>query len=207
MYLPPPTEGDFELPPAGTHLAVCYRVIDLGTQQGSYMGKPNEKHKVLVSWELPEEKMKDGRPFTISQRYTWSMSDKAILRKHLEAWRGKAFTDADFGPSGFNIKNIIGVGCLLTITHTDKEGKSYANISSIGKLMKGMQTPPLVNETAYLWLHPDHWSPEVFHKLSGGLQETIMKSPEYRQVVNGYDDTPVSDDEFHRDFQLEDAPF
>ena len=51
------------------------------------------------------------------------MSEKAKLRKHLESWRGKAFADADFGPNGFNIKNILGVAGLLAITHADRGDK------------------------------------------------------------------------------------
>ena len=37
---------------------------------------------------FPTEQMSDGRPFTISKRYTWSTHEKATLRKDLEAWRG-----------------------------------------------------------------------------------------------------------------------
>ena len=202
MYLPPPNETDFELPPAGTHLAVCYRVIDLGTQTGSYMGQPKTQHKVLISWELSDELMKDNRPFTISQRYTWSMSEKATLRKHLESWRGAAFTEADFGPQGFNIKNIIGKGCLLTITHAEKGDKHYANIAAVGKLMKGMQAPPLKNETLYLWLNPGLWSAELFHKLSQNLQGVVMQSPEYRDVTGAHSDNdppPHDGNDFHDD--------
>lgn len=187
MYLPAPTERDFELPPAGTHLAVCYRVIDLGTQDSSYQGQTKKQHKVLLSWELPDEKMSDGRPFTISQRYTWSMSEKAALRRDLESWRGKPFTEADFGEHGFDIRNILGVGCLLTVVHVGKNGKTYANISSIGRLMKGMQTPPLTNPQAYLWISTERWDADVFSKLSQGLQATIIKSPEYALMVREFD--------------------
>lgn len=201
MYLPKPNETEFELPPAGTHLAVCYRVIDLGTQSGTYMGKPKISHKILVSWELPDELMKDGRPFTISQRYTWSMSEKATLRKHLESWRGASFTEADFGPQGFNIKNIIGKGCVLTITHETKGEKTFANISAIGKMMKGMQSPPLKNEAAYLWLSADHWDSETFHKLSQSVQGTIMGAPEFRELAQGSSEPPPVEaaDDFHND--------
>src|SRR5260221_10547348 len=153
MHLPAPNERDFESPPAGTHLAVCYRVIDLGTQDSSYNGQQKRQHKVLVSWELPDEKMADGRPFTISQRYTWSMSEKAALRRDLESWRGKPFSDADFGDQGFDIRKLLGVGCLLTIVHTAKNGKTYANITSIARLMKGMSTPNSINPHAYLWIN------------------------------------------------------
>ena len=195
MYVPAPNDKEFELPPAGTHKAICYRVIDLGTQDGSYAGQPKQQHKVLVSWELPEEKMTDGRPFTISQRYTWSMHEKAALRADLESWRGVPFTEKDFGDGGFDIKNIIGKGCLLTIVQETKSGKTYANIKSISKMMKGMDVPTLANPPVYLWLHPERWSADVFHTLSQGIQGTIMKSPEYRKLANGQDDhrAPVSD--------------
>jgi hypothetical protein len=184
MYLPKPSESTFELPPAGTHIGICYRVLDLGTQDGSYNGKPTRKHKIMISWELPDEKMTDGRPFVVSQRYTWSMSDKAALRKDLESWRGKPFTDADFGPGGFDIRKLLGVPCLLTIVHTEGDTK-YANIKSVTGLMKGMAAPPLTNDKVFLGLTVELWEPEVFYKLSDGMQETIKSSPEYAELVNG----------------------
>ena len=204
MHLPAPNEREFELAPAGTHLAVCYRVIDLGTQDSSYNGQAKRQHKILISWEIPDEKMSDGRPFTISQRYTWSMSEKAALRRDLESWRGKPFSEADFGEHGFDIQKIIGVGCLLTIVHNGKNGKTYANISAIGKLMKGMQAPALSNPQAYLWINVERWNPEAFSKLSQGLQAAIMKSPEYAQLVRDFDtpgDQPPPNEasDFHDD--------
>lgn len=201
MYLPPPTGGDFELAPAGTHLAVCYRVIDLGTQTTTFNNQPKQQHKIQVNWELADEKMKDGRPFIVSNRYTWSMSEKATLRKHLESWRGKAFADTDFGPTGFNIKNIIGKGCLLTITHSERDGKHYANIGSVGKLMKGMVTPVITNEAAYLWLNPGLFDQEVFNSLTPNMQGTIMQSPEYQELLGGSGNEPPPHDaaDFHDD--------
>ena len=74
MHIPAPNDKQFELPPAGTHLATCYRVVDLGTQNSNYMGQVKRQHKILLSWELPDELMADGRPFTIGQRYTWSIT-------------------------------------------------------------------------------------------------------------------------------------
>lgn len=187
MYLPEPTETEFELPPAGTHHAVCYRVIDLGTQDSVFSGEVTRKHKILISWELPDERMSDGRPFAISQRYTWSMSEKAALRRDLESWRGRKFAEKDFGPGGFDIKSILGVNCLLTIVHQAKNGKTYANISSIARLMKGMETRAPSNPIAYLWINVERWDPKVFAGLSKGLQATIMKSPEYQQLLDELD--------------------
>lgn len=204
MYVPAPNDKQFELPPAGTHLAVCYRIIDLGTQSSTYMGQAKRQHKILVSWELPDERMSDNRPFTIGQRYTWSMSEKAALRRDLESWRGAPFQEKDFGPGGFDVKNIIGKSCLLNIVHTEKNGKQYANIASISRLMKGQQGPAASeNETAYLWIHPDRWDGAVFGKLSDSMKTLIMQSPEYASLMNGNDHQdeppPMDAPDFHSD--------
>jgi hypothetical protein len=192
MYLPKPSEGgNFTPPPAGTHPAICYRVIDLGTQSTVYNGERKQAHKVMLSWEItdPEIRMEDGRPFTISQRYTWSMHEKATLRKALESWRGQPFKDADFGDGGFNIKKLLGVGCLLSVLHAEKDGKVYANINAIMKLPKGMVAGSLVNEMAYVALTPELFDRAEFLKLSDGLQDTIKNSPEY-QKLNAYGQAP-----------------
>src|SRR6185437_10356989 len=175
MYVPAPNDRQFELPPAGTHMATCYRVIDLGTQSSTWNGQAKRQHKILISWELPDELMSDGRPFTIGQRYTWSMSEKAALRRDLESWRGIPFTDKDFGTGGFDIMNIVGKSCLLNSVQVEKSLKQYANIASISRLMKGQKGPEKpTNEPIYLWLHRERWDPAVFGKLSDGLKGLIM---------------------------------
>lgn len=206
MYLPAPTESNFTPVPAGTHLGICYRVIDLGTQSTTFNNETKQAHKVLLSWEIPEERMDDGRPFMISQSYTWSMHEKATLRKSLEAWRGMAFTERDFGPSGFDIKNVLGKACTLSIVHATKNNNLYANVSSIGKVMKGIVVPELVNPLVYLWLVPERWNAKAFSELSGNLQSKIMASPEFIEMRNEIDRGPQSAP--HADGDLnDDIPF
>jgi hypothetical protein len=181
MHLPKPSEGgDFTPPPAGTYTAICYRFIDLGTQTSNFQGETKHQRKVMISWEITDEevRMDDGRPFTISQRYTWSMHEKAGLRKTLESWRGKPFEDADFGEGGFDTKNLLGAPCLMSIMQVTKDGKTYANITGVSKLMKGLNPGKLVNETVYLSM--DDFDRETFGKLSEGLQNIIKNSPEYQ---------------------------
>jgi len=197
MYMPPNNGGDFTPPPAGTHLAVCYRLIDLGTQLQEYQGQTKTQRKIMLSWELSEERMDDGKPFMVSQRYTYSSHEKSTLRQHLEAWRGARFKDSDFGVGGFDIRNILGKGCLLSIIHTEKDGKTYANISSLSKLPKGMTAPSPENEIVYLSLEPGEFKREVFEALSEGVKNIIRKSPEFALVAGGarpaYDDAPLPD--------------
>lgn len=180
--LPAPDDSQFTPVPQGNHVAVCYRVIDLGTQRGEYMGKENFRHKLLISWEIPDEKMQDGRPFTIGQRFTWSTSEKATLRSLLESWRGKAFTEADFGPGGFDIQKVIGVGCMLNVVHALKGGKTYANIASVAKLPKGMTAPAPENRCCFVWLSKEEFMKENFESLSDSLKAIIQASPEYKSL-------------------------
>lgn len=177
MLIPKP-DGDFTPPPAGNHMARCYRVVDLGTQKGEYMGKPKIQHKIMIGWELfCEEKMQDGRNFSINNRYTLSGSERSALRQHLEAWRGRAFNEGDWNT--FHIEKLINVPCLLQIKHETKDGKTYANIASIGSVPKGLQVPELTNPTLFFSLDPKEYEPTTYEKLSDNLKLTIHKSPEW----------------------------
>lgn len=169
--------GDFEQPDAGSYAAICYRIIDLGTQKGEYLGVPNEKHQCLISFEL-DEKMSDGRPFAVSKFYTVSLNEKANLRKDLEGWRGRAFTEEEL--AGFDPKNVLGKPCMLSLIRTDK-GKT--KIASISKLPKGMNAPEPVNPQLYFTMQAKTLDP-AFDTLSEGIKKIIMQSPEYHALVN-----------------------
>lgn len=186
MHLPKPTEGgDFVPVPEGTLPAACYRFIDLGTQNGEYMGAPKVARKVMLSWEItdPDTKMDDGKPFTISSRFTWSMHEKSTLRKTLESWRGKKFEEADFGEGGFDVKKLLGVGCFLSIIHTTKGDKTYSNISSVVKLPTGFPPAKPENALVYFSLDPTEFDREVFNSFSDNLQTIIKSSPEYQALI------------------------
>lgn len=183
MYLPKPNETNFEPPPAGAHMATCCSVIDIGTQQIEWQGEKKKAHKVRVTWELPHELMDDGRPYVISQSYTFSMSERAKLRAHLESWRGRAFSEEDLSgpPNGFHMGKLIGAGCMLNILHNVKEGRTYANISAIMPLPKGMRAAPVINPSVFFSLA--EFDQEVYDGLSDYLKELIGKSPEYGEIV------------------------
>lgn len=178
----PEKGGDFILAPAGTHLARCVKLIDLGTMKSEYAGKSSLKRKIAIGWELPFETTHDGEPLIQYSRYTLSSSEKAILRQHLEAWRGKPFTESDFGPNGFEVKTILGTGCSLIIKHTERNGKKYADVTGIGPVAKGMSLPPQHNKSLFVSLDPKEFDQAAFDLLSDGFKNIIMASPEYRQL-------------------------
>lgn len=170
--------GDYAAAPAGAHVARCYRVVDMGTQTVTFKGESKQSHQILISWELPTKLMDDGQPFSVQQRFTASLSEKAKLRAYLEAWRGRKFTENEL--AGFDLQNIIGKPCMLNIVHVEKDGRTYANIASVMQVPDGMVVPPQVNESLFFTLG-EGFDANAFEKLSDGLKEKIKNSPEYER--------------------------
>ena len=146
----------FDQIPEGVYGARCFAIYDLGTQAETWQGEEKQMHKVLFMWEIPELRItvKDKTtgeekdlPRAISNRYTLSLGDKAKMRAHLESWRGKAFTNAEL--EGFDLKNILGKACQLQVIHNESGGKTYANITSVMALPKGMTVGPQETESKF----------------------------------------------------------
>lgn len=190
--------GDFKPVPAGTHIAVCTMVADMGVQ-------PTKKFKprpqLYIRWELPNEvtswKDGDGRehtgPMVIGQKYTMSLSEKANLRADLESWRGRMFTEAEL--AGFDIKNILGKSCMLGVTHNTVGTKTYANIAAVMGLPKGQ--PPVSPSVMPIAYDIDAHDEGVFQKLPNWLQEAIqsrVQSDTKSTVTNGSSEPEFDDD-------------
>lgn len=127
------TKGDFTPAPEGLHQAVCVDVVDQGMKQTQW----GDKHKVQLRWQLDQADEKTGRPFLVMASYTLSLHKKAMLRQHLEAWRGRKFTEEEL--QGFDLEKLIGVNCQVQIVHNlGDEGQVYANVQAVVPLGKGM---------------------------------------------------------------------
>lgn len=165
--------GDFQTTPEGTYIGRCFKVIFMGTQTTTGQFGTTSRPKVMISWELldDEVKMEDGRPFAASQFYTASLHEKSQLRKHLEAWRGKKFTDEEL--EGFDLKNVLGTYCMLQIVHST-DGQ-YANVNAIMSY-KG-DKPAAVNDNVLFDVdNPDE---AILNAMSEKMQAKIKASPEY----------------------------
>lgn len=174
--------GDFIPAPIGNHIARCIKVIDLGTQKGEYLGKVHVRRQVTIAWELPNELMETGaaagKPFIVSKTYTASVSEKASLRKDLEMWRGKSFSPDEL--KGFDLKNVLGRPCMVSVVHTDS-GK--AKVAGVASVPKGMEVPAQVNE--YVHFDLEEFELSTYENLGKWHKEMIAQSPEYIQIMEG----------------------
>ena len=189
--------GDFEPIEAGVYVAVCYGVIDLGTQHNETFNQ--DRRQVLIQWELPEvrgEFERDGvmqdLPRAISQRFTNSLSSLANLRKVLESWRGKAFNQDELG--AFDVSKLIGACCQLSIIHEpSKDGtRVYANISAVMALPKGTTRPAMENPAAYFSFEDQPI--KIPDELPEWVTEKIQQSREWRELEAGADQSQGADD-------------
>lgn len=199
---------DFKPVDAGTYVARCYSMVHIGTIEQEYMGEIKEMNKVRISWELPTElkvfkEEKGEQPQSVSKEFTLSMHEKANLRKFLESWRGKGFTEEE--AKKFDVTKLLGKSCMISIIHkTSKQGKIYAEISSISTLPKGMTCPEQINPSFEFTFTP--YTPEKFEVLSDWLKDKIKTSKEYR-MMNEPDHSETSPDEPELPSTNDDLPF
>ena len=172
---------EFEQAPIGNHVGRCIGMIDIGTQQGEYLGKTTHARKIVLRFELPNELISEGefagKPFVVSKFYTASLGEKANLRKDLSSWRGRDFTPEEL--RGFDSKNLLDKPCMVNVTHTDK---NKAKISGITPVPKGMSVPGRVHDLLYLSLEPDEFKRDVYESLNDYWKGEIQKSPEWAHL-------------------------
>lgn len=196
--------GDFMPVPAGSHIAVCDLIADIGLQPGSQLF-PKPRPQVYIRWELPNERTefeKDGKkvvgPQVIGKLYTASMNEKATLRHHLESWRGRAFTDEE--AEDFDVGKCLGVPCMITVTHSEKGERTYANITGVGPLPKGIERKTIIPETLPLLYTPES-EKNVYNQLPEWLRKKIDEQIVSEKAPNP-DAQRTEDDPFITDNDL-----
>lgn len=188
----------FDPMPSGTHVAVCNMVVDLGKQETEYQGEKSMKHQIYVRWETPNERLewadketqekKEG-PRIIGKTYTLSLHENASLRADLEQWRGRAFTEEE--KAGFDVSKLLGVPCMISVTHRESNGKNYANVAAVTALPKGMDSP----QTEIGLLLYDDENQETYGKLNKYLQEKINKAGKQSPPENESENNTDLDDD------------
>lgn len=169
--------------PAGTHVARVYEIIHIGTVTDTWEGQTKTLNKVRIGFELPLEtrvfKEENGeQPFVISREFTLSTHEKSTLRAFIDGLQGRKMTEQE--AKAYDVTTLIGRECLISVTHTEKGEKTYANIASASPMMKGMVCPPAVN--APRLLEYDNFDWELFESLPDFLKTKISNTPEYGKV-------------------------
>lgn len=180
---------NFEPAPGGTFAARCYSMVHIGTIEDNIPGKGIKRvNKVRISWELPTEKkvFKEEfgeQPIVVHKEFNLSMNEKSNLRKFLEAWRGKQFTEDE--AKCFDVTKLLGVACLLTIVHKKKADGTgdYADIASVVAVPKQMPVDPQINPT-FEFNYSEPFDKAKFDSLPEWLRKKMIVSDEYKQATH-----------------------
>lgn len=193
--------------PSGTHRAICYMVVDLGTQEVQYPGKPPSLSRQLrLTWELPDVRMefeddnkqKVNKPKVIGNTYTYSTYEGANLFQHVSSWTGSC-------PSDFDFSSLIGKNCLLNVTHKKAQsGNIYAKVSAV--IQVPGNTSDAVLENPAILYELDAKSKIFPESMMGDnykwLREMIESSKEFHaaDVLSDYrgdDPPPATEDDYN----------
>lgn len=125
--------GEFEKCPAGIWPALAIDVVDLGEvetpfkhEKGPLAGQTKVQHQIQIVWQVDAldendepARRDDGTMHRLSKYYNLSLNENATLRKDLDRWRGKAFTDEELA-DGWDVEAVIGAQCQVSVIHNDK---------------------------------------------------------------------------------------
>lgn len=189
-----------EVAPEGTHPGRCVWVIDLGTQ-ASDMFKTKAR-KVLLGWELPNEKREDGNPFVVIGTFTASLGEKAGLRKALVSWRGRDFTPEEL--AGFDSRNVLDRPCMIQVGRTNTGNAKVLNVMA---LPKGMTVPPRISPTIYFSLDEGMFDQKVLADIPELFRKQIEASPEYKERMNPTEKQPETTEPEAVGIADDDIPF
>lgn len=205
--------GNFKRVPQGVFIGRCYSLVDLGTQTSTGQFGTKAQHKIRIGWELfgddeagvPLTVDVDGHemPMTISKSYTVSLHEKAALRRDLTAWRGRDFTDEE--AASFDVSKLLGVYCMINVTETQNNGKTYSNVGGITPLpgaLKNNKPHPVHGEVVFNLDSPDM---KIFEKFHEKLQAAIRNSPEWAMATGQGRSMPQSGPNFSA--EDDDIPF
>jgi hypothetical protein len=118
----------------GLHQAVCVDVQDLGMKDTPW----GQKQKCLISWQIEEINPDSKKRQVIVKSYTTSLHEKAALRKDLDTWRGRRFTEDELS-NGFDLEKLIGVNSQVQIVHNiADDGRVFANVQAVVPIGRGM---------------------------------------------------------------------
>src|SRR5690349_9680772 len=108
-------------------LGLCVDVIDLGETTVAFPNKPTYlAQKCALVFRTGEKNPETGDYIDVSAEFTVSMGEKANLRKFLESWRGKPYTQEQID-AGVPVDKLEGNWALLAVAHKKSaKGRTYA---------------------------------------------------------------------------------
>ena len=186
-------DSKFRPHPEGQFVGKCVDVIDLGEKVEDFIGKPKKlSHKCAMVFRTGEQNPENNELIDIAGEYTVSMGEKANLRKILESWRGKAYTEEECD-AGVPLHKLVGNFALLTIDQkTSSNNRKYARILSVTGIPKQMRsTLPAFEE----YTRAEYWEEKkaAYQKEADAFMASFAPEPKAGRLTGPNDGDPGMD--------------
>jgi hypothetical protein len=167
--------------PEGQYVAVCVDFVLLGDAVDQYQNnEPRIVTKGALVFQIEDENADTGKRYEPAIEFNLTFGEKASLRKFLENWRGKPYTNEE-ARKGAPLHKLAGQCGVITVTHKTSiaTGRSYAKITNITPLMKGL---PKLEPVEYE--RSTHWEKKKEDNAASvrGFHEHVAPSSEERSV-------------------------
>ena len=116
--------GGTEKAPVGNHLALLVGIFEMGTQENTFQGQETKwQRRAYFVWELVGEMITGTtKNHVIGIDLTFSLNEKATLRKWIEARTGKVISEGQF-----DLATELGQPCMLNVV----EKNGYPKIAGV----------------------------------------------------------------------------
>ena len=133
--------GEFVTVPAGNHPGRIAAILDCGTHLEDKTKDDGTKYqadtrKLVLVYELAK-KQPNGEPFTIAQKFTWSMHEKSSFFGLVTQITGKKFAAGE----KFNPTDLLGKPIMVNVVHKGSNGKTFANVGTVSQFPDGFPLP------------------------------------------------------------------
>lgn len=156
----------FELCPEGSFQASLIRVYYCGTHANKFNPDSYPQKKIAFVFELDEPRSDGSGNFILSTTVTFSLNEKSGLTKLLKPVMGSSYPDKP--GQNLDITTLLDMRVMVTVGHTTRGEKTYANILSLSRVPRGM-VPFHPSSDSFVWSYDDpedHRVPEWIRKFA-----------------------------------------
>ena len=161
----------YELCPEGSYQACLTRAYYCGTHVNKFDVKNPPQKKIVFVFELDEPLADGSGNHVMSTTVTFSLNEKSGLTKLLKPVMGSKYPDKP--GQNLDINGLLDMRDMLGVNHTTKDEKTYANISNLSQVPRGM-VPFVPTMDAFVWSYDDSADtrvPEWVAKFAGECNE------------------------------------
>lgn len=167
--------------PAGSFIARCVQIIDLGTQSiPTKNGGTWEAPKVILGFETAANmrNTKDGQiPYIYEKEFINDMGEGKELRTTVEEWLGKSLTEEE--AQNFDLGQLLDKPCHLVVAEQQKDnGTRYTKIDKVKKL-EGEALSRITRLTAFSF---ENFNKDVFESLPDYISKKLALAKEYDEA-------------------------